>query len=226
MSMRYSICLVMLLGSSALASDTEGWINMFNGKNLEGWTAKNGSTRFDSRNGFISGSPAKEGGVSYLCTVGEFGDFELEMEVKVDSRFGEAFTSAVQIRSQAKTDGDNSTFNPGPVHGPQIKLASTTDDGGESGRIFMNSKNGKTAPLTDCEPHDIFQNRQWNLLRIVAVGPRIQTFLNEKKIDDVTAPDLFKTYSRGFIALQVRPRPDETARPLVMWRNLRIKPVE
>ena len=106
---------LLTFSTFALADHHEGWVTMFNGRTLEGWTQKNGFTRFDSRNGFISASPLRGGsGVSYLCTVGEFGDFELELEVKLDSRFGEDFASAIQIRSHASTEGDDSTLNLAP----------------------------------------------------------------------------------------------------------------
>ena len=124
MSMRFLIAfLVPLVATLVTAAEPNTWVTMFNGKTLEGWTQKNGLTKFDSRNGHISASPLRGGsGVSYLCTVGEFGDFELELEVNLDFRFGEDFASAVQIRSHASTEGDDSTFKPGTVHGPQVRL--------------------------------------------------------------------------------------------------------
>ena len=222
----HAICHWILLGGLAWADESGDWITMFNGKNLEGWTPRNGFTRFDSRNGFIGGAPAGDGGVSYLCTVGEFGDFELQLEVKVDSRFGDAFTSAIQIRSRAEMSGGNSTFQSGPVCGPQIKIAPTSAGGGESGKIYLNGEDGESLPMTDCAPHHIYKNRKWNLVRIVAKGPRVETFVNGRKVDEMTDQEVFDAYPRGFIALQVRPRPSKGARPLVMWRHLRIRPLD
>jgi hypothetical protein len=233
MSMRFSLSLLLsLVGTLVEADGPNTWVSMFNGKTLEGWTQKNGLAHFDSRDGHISGTPPRTGSdVSYLCTVGEFSDFELELDVRLDSRFGEAFPSAVQIRSHASTGGDDSSFKPGSVHGPQVKIAYTGETG-ESGRIFLNSTNTRPAPLTLCEPHSNFEKRSWNSIRVVAIGPRIQTFVNGKKVDDLTDEKLFEKYPSGFIGLQVCPTPSvlpsegKVTSPLILWRNLRIKPFQ
>ncbi len=193
MSRRFSLALlVSLVGTLVAADEPNTWVSMFNGKTLEGWTQKNGLATFDSRNGHISGSPPRTGNdVSYLCTVGEFSDFELELDVHLDCRFGEDFASAIQIRSHASTEGDDSTFKPGPVQGPQVKIAYTGETG-ESGRIFLNSTNGGPVPLSRCEPHSNFHKSSWNSIRIVAKGPRIQTFVNGKKVDDMADEEAFE----------------------------------
>ena len=148
--------------------------------------------------------------------------------MRLDSRFGEDFPSAVQIRSHASTEGSDSPFKPGAVHGPQVKIAYTGETG-ESGRLFLNSANGGPVPLTSCEPHPHFKKRSWNSIRIVAKGPRIQTFVNGKKVDDVTDEKMFEKYPSGFVGLQVCPTPSAVSSgvpsPLVMWQNLRIKPI-
>lgn len=74
-------------------------------KRWKRWTQENGLANFDSRNGHIGGPPRTVSDVSYLCTVGEFSDFELELDGYLDLRFGKDFASAVQIRSHASTEG-------------------------------------------------------------------------------------------------------------------------
>ena len=40
-------------------------------------------------------------------------------------------------------------------------------------------------------------------MRIVAKGPRIQTFVNGHMVDDVTNEEVYKTFQKGFIGLQI-----------------------
>jgi quinoprotein glucose dehydrogenase len=79
----------------------------------------------------------------------------------------------------------------------------------------------------------------WNKVRIVAKGPRIQSFVNGQPVEDVTNDAVYKTHSRGFIALQVHGIGDRElsqpqhaglgitkSQPLVVkWRNIRIRPL-
>jgi quinoprotein glucose dehydrogenase len=83
--------------------------------------------------------------------------------------------------------------------------------------------------------HPYFVNDGWNKLRIVAKGPRIQTWVNGQPVEDITNEAVYKTHPRGFIGLQIHglgqrevdANPDAgitTAQPLVIkWRNIRIR---
>ena len=71
-------------------------------------------------------------------------------------------------------------------------------------------------------PHLHFRDREWNSIRVIADGPRVQTFVNGQKIDDLTDEVIFKAHRKGFVGLQVVPV-DDGSRPLMTWRNLRIK---
>lgn len=46
-------------------------------------------------------------------------------------------------------------------------------------------------------------NGQWNKLRVLAVGPRIQTWINGEQVADVTDGEAYAMYPAGVIALQV-----------------------
>jgi quinoprotein glucose dehydrogenase len=76
-------------------------------------------------------------------------------------------------------------------------------------------------------------------LRIVARGPRIQTWVNGHAVEDLVNEAVYKTHRKGFIALQIHGLSDRelklpvnagsrlTARqPLVInWRNIRVRPL-
>ena len=59
------------------------WSDLFNGKNLTGFSQKNGSATFEAKAGSIVGTTAKGSPNSFLCTDKLYGDFELTFEVKV-----------------------------------------------------------------------------------------------------------------------------------------------
>lgn len=203
----------------ALAGEPTEWVSMFNGKTLEGWTQKNGYAVFESRNGFISGISRKGSPISYLCTVEEYEDFELELEVRISGKT----VSGVQIRSHAGTEDGQSIYNTGPVHGPQVRIARGGATGGNAGYLYYESRDARwMTPESRRVPHKHFEDREWNRIRIVANGPRVQTFVNGQKIDDLTDEAIFEIHPKGFLGLQVVPVDDDSL-PLMMWRNLRIR---
>ena len=53
------------------------------------------------------------------------------------------------------------------------------------------------------EGHPYSVAEGWNKLRIVAKGPRIQTWVNGHLVDDVTNEEVYKTHKKGFIGLQI-----------------------
>ena len=78
-----------------------GWKDLFNGKDLAGFTQRNGTATYEVVDGTILGTTVKGSPNSFLCTDKKYGDFELTFEVKCHSRLN----SGVQIRSKTKNDG-------------------------------------------------------------------------------------------------------------------------
>ncbi|MEE8452338.1 MAG: DUF1080 domain-containing protein, partial [Thermoguttaceae bacterium] len=66
---------------------------------------------------------------------------------------------------------------------------------------------------------DAYKNDQWNTFRILAVGPRIQTWINDTPVEDLTDE---ASSQCGFIGLQVHGVGDRGPFE-VRWRNIRIK---
>ena len=81
--------------SSASAAD---WVNLFDGKTLDGWIQKNGTAKYKVVDGTIHGTTNEGSPNSFLCSAKEYGNFELEFEVKVH----DSLNSGVQIRSKTK----------------------------------------------------------------------------------------------------------------------------
>ncbi len=196
--------LVVLATTLSVADD--GFVPLFDGKTLDGWTQRNGLATYRVEDGAVVGKTAKNSPNSFLCTEKAFCDFELVFEVQVDP----GLNSGVQIRSRSSKDYNNER-----VHGPQVEIETAP---GESGYIYGEATGrGWVSPNQDIK--DAYKNGQWNEFRVLAVGPQIQTFINGKAVENLTD----EAWSRcGFIGLQVHGVGDRGPFE-VRWRNIKIK---
>ncbi|MCA9081296.1 MAG: DUF1080 domain-containing protein [Planctomycetaceae bacterium] len=207
-ALRISALLFVSLCAS-LAAAEDGWVSLFDGKTLEGWTQRNGTATYRVEDGAVVGKTTEGSPNSFLCSNKDYGNFELEFEVKVDN----GLNSGVQIRSQTK-DGPM-----GRVNGPQVEIESGP---AEAGYVYGEATGrGWLTPEERLKPHDFFKNEDWNKFRVVAQGPRIQ--INGHPIEDLTDEPIFETHATGFIGLQVHGIKKETGPFEVRWRNIRIK---
>lgn len=185
------------------------WENLFNGKDLKGWTLLNGTAEYKVKDNTIIGIAKKGSPNSFLATEKEYDDFILEFEFKVD----DDFNSGVQIRSESLED-----FNNARVHGYQYEIDPSSR--AWTAGIYDEGRRGWLYPLTSNRAaQKAFKRGDWNKGRVEAVGNSIRTWLN-----GVPAADLLdNTTLSGFIALQVHSiRSDEQIGKTVQWRNLRI----
>ena len=206
-----SLCL-----AGSVQAGESGWVELFNGKNLEGWTQHNGTATYKVEDGTIVGTTSEGSPNSFMCTKKNYGDFELEFEVKV----ADELNSGCQIRSQQK-DGD------GRVNGPQVEIEASGKNGAEAGYVYGEATGrGWLTPEDRLKPHKNMKDGEWNKFRIVAEGPRIQTWINGKQIEDLTDEAIYKTHPTGFIGLQVHGIKKGTGPYSVAWKNIRIKELD
>jgi hypothetical protein len=197
---------VMLLFASTASAEENGWISLFDGESLKGWTQRNGKATYRVEDGAVVGKTAKNSPNSFLCTDRPFCDFELVFEV--DDEKG--LNSGVQIRSRSSED-----YNNRRVHGPQVEIETAP---GDAGYIYSEAT-GRGWLTTERPVQEAYKNGEWNEFRVLAVGPRIQTWVNGKKVADLTD----EASSRcGFIGLQVHGVGDRGPFE-VRWRNIKIK---
>ena len=58
----------------------DGWVNLFNGKNLDGWAEHSGKAKYTVEAGVLTGESVSDSGNSFLCTTQTFENFEFELE--------------------------------------------------------------------------------------------------------------------------------------------------
>ena len=227
------------------AVTTSDWIDLFDGETLNGWVHMNGSHTFAVEDGAIVGRTVESSARmnSFLCTLRQFADFELEVETYLDP----ITNTGIQIRSKVRPlpatgpDARTTSGRAGRVNGPQMEIRRYYPGQPPTGVLYGEALT--TGWLSSQEKidagHRHYIDEGWNELRIVARGPRIQTWVNGHLIEDLANEEVYKTHKKGFIGLQVhginerdlaRPvhagRGITTRQPLVFkWRNIRIRPL-
>jgi quinoprotein glucose dehydrogenase len=219
---------------------TSDWIPLFDGETLNGWVHMNGSHLFTVEDGAIVGRATETSQNSFLCSLREFDDFELELETYIDP----VTNSGIQIRTQARplaVAGQAGISFAGRVNGPQVEVRRFYKGFPVSGMLYGEALNTGwfTSQQKIDEGHHHFIDDGWNRMRVVAKGPRIQTWVNNQAVEDYTNEELYKTFKKGFIGLQVHSITDreisQTLGPgsgitprqplIVKFRNIRVRPL-
>ncbi len=194
---------------NAPSLDSKGWIELFNGKDLVGWTQKNGTAKYRVEDGLVIGSTAQGSPNSFLCSNASYGDFELAFEVMDDP----GLNSGVQIRSASNADYQN-----GRVHGPQVEIETSP---GEAGYVYSEgTARGWISPTQSIK--DAYENGKWNQYLVRAHGDRIQTWINGRKIEDIRDTESAR---EGFIGLQVHGIGKDEGPFEVRWKNIKVRPL-
>lgn len=209
MRILYSVLLLSAMSVGAIAQDS-GFINLFNGKNLDGWTQRNGTATYRVEGDTIVGQTNEGSPNSFLCTDKLYGDFELHFEVKVDPQLN----SGVQIRSQSEGGTPE-----GRVNGPQVEISLDK----MAGYVYGEAAGGWMTPDSDRKPTDYFIDGQWNSYRVVAFGNQIETWINGHQISNLTHEERYKSHPKGFIGLQVHGIGAGQGPYEVRWRNLKLR---
>lgn len=221
----------------------DGWINLFDGKTLDGWVHMNGAHDFYVEDGAIVGRtvPSSSRTNSFLCSLQEFADFELELETYIDP----ITNSGIQFRTQVRelpgsADSLGRAGMPGRINGPQVEIRRHYPGLPTTGVLYGEALT--TGWLSSQEKieegHSYSVDDGWNKLRIVAKGPRIQTWVNGHLVEDLVNEEVYRTHKRGFIGLQVHGLSREVNQPaavelgmttsqslVVKWRDIRIRPL-
>jgi len=213
---------VLTLGASAFAktySASDGWKPLFNGKDLSDFIVEDGKATYEVKDGVIIGTTAVPSPNTFLATKASYGDFELVFDVKV----ADQLNSGVQIRSRSRTQAEG---NPGRFFGPQVEIEASPGQSGfiygeATGRGWLSPEPKSKDPKV--KQHSLMKKGEWNHYRIVAKGPRIQTFINGEPVADLTDEAIYKTHPAGHIGLQVHGINAKLHPMQVSWKNLYIR---
>lgn len=209
-----------LLGIFLFASlvATAQWVNLFNGKDLQGWKQLNGKAKYEVRGDEIVGITVPNTPNSFLATEKTYGDFVLELDFKVANDMN----SGIQFRSEVKDGKDTCKVTsdvPNRVHGYQMEI--DPSDRSWSGGVYDEARRGWLYPLSyNTAAQSAFKKNDWNHYRIECIGNSIRTWVNgvpcAHLIDDATP--------EGFIALQVHQISDPAkAGEEIHWKNIRLQ---
>ncbi len=173
---------------------------MFNGRNLNGWTAYGTENWYVNEDGNLVCESGPDKQYGYLATDEYFKDFDLTMEFKqlANGNSGIFFRSFIEP--------------PVKVHGWQCEVA---PHGHDSGGIYESYGRGWLVQIPD-DKEDILKEGDWNTMRIRVVGDHVQTWLNGQPMADFTDKKIGK--AQGRIALQIH----DGGGIKVLWRNMSI----
>ena len=195
----------------------EGFISLFNGKDLTGWKRHDGlpgeehpTGKWAVENGTIVGIQDPPGAGGFLTTTETFRDFELLLETKIDW----PFDTGVFLR--VGPDGKSH----------QVTLDYRPD--GEIGEIYCPWTHGSVHHCPD--GINYFKKDQWNQLRIICQGQpaHIQVWLNDTLITDFqhTEETTAGVPQEGTICLQVHPGGEGYDKSKAYFRNIFIRPID
>lgn len=233
---------------SALADDkpsTEGFISIFNGKDLTGWhvSAKSGHSRTSGNktggdwkvvDGAINGSQDLPGNGGLIMTDEVYGDFEVVLEMKND--FGP--DSGLFLRSteegkcyQAMIDyhgGGNVMGIYGEGMGGKPHLRNYSFTNAPDTIVLQPERATMPLSMTPEEWKKFWHHGEWMELRARITGgdkPTITTWINNVKIMEWTETEA-RLPAKNHIALQIHGGGGAKPGEVVRYRNIRVKTLD
>lgn len=192
-----------ILVSPIWAADArEGWVSIFNHKNLDGWRASENPKSFRVEDGLlIADGPRAH--LFYEGPVGgaNFKNFEMRMQVKTfpQANSGVFFHTRWQERDW-------------PRHGYEVQINATHSDRIKTGSIYG------VQNIMDNAPH---KDGEWFDLHFRVEGNRVVVKVNGEVVNDFTEPADVKgtrRISRGTVAIQAHD-PDS----VIHFRNIELR---
>src|SRR5688572_15332911 len=111
------LAIFTIISGTALFSQTStGWTNLFDGKTFTGWKKMAGTAEYKIEQNAVVGISVAGSPNTFLVTEKEYGDFILELEVKIEDTTS---NSGIQFRSHYNPQLNNGK---GRVYGYQFEL--------------------------------------------------------------------------------------------------------
>jgi 3-keto-disaccharide hydrolase len=183
------LALLFALTAAGQSRESDGWIRLFNGKDLSGWKTNGDESWIVDHGTILCASTANKYG--YLTTEKNYKDFTLRLKFKGEARGN----SGVFVH--ARITGID------PEHGPDIEGMQVEVDpnvGKHTGGLYESGGRGWVSMPTP-EGEQALKPGDWNDLEVSVKGAHIITHLNGTKIVDYNDPS--PKFSDGVIALQI-----------------------
>jgi hypothetical protein len=190
------------------------WTELFNGKDLSGWTANENPESFRAENGAI----VANGPISHLFYTGDFKkgvfrNFELKAIVMTEPYSN----SGIVFHTQEQEYGPL-------LRGYEVQINNSYERPGDFQEL---KKTGSIYGIRNVY-YNTAEDNEWFELRFKVVENRCEVFVNGNKVVDYIQPDepyrphndMMKVFSAGRIALQCH---DEESK--VYFKNIQIKPL-
>lgn len=208
-TLRFALCGlwgVACLWASPAATRADEWQSLFDGRTLSGWQATGNPESFRVEDGAIAAGGGPMSHLVYVGPVGDhdFGDFELEMDVKANpgSNGGVFFHTESQPGALKK--------------GYEAQICDSYPD---------KRKTGSLVDVQDVDASPV-QDGEWFAFRIAVKGKSITISVNGRPVvqyEEPPNPERKKgrerrLLSRGQIALQAH-----DPKSMVFYKNIRIR---
>ncbi len=188
-----------------------GFVDLFNGEDLSGWSVQGGAMAFEAKDGVVVGTCVKGEANGFLCTDKTYSDFVFTAEFRWEVLGNSGVMFRAGMRDQGNTEAKR-------VFGYQSEM--DQNERRWTGGIYGEAMGGWKYPLSKPEGHAaaraaIEDHSAWNRMTILADGPVMKTWINGVPCSHL----INEERSEGIIGLQVHGGPKGT----VNWRNIRIK---
>jgi hypothetical protein len=203
---KYFAVLAFLLFTIPLSAQTGEWVELFNGKNLDGWKVSENSASFAVEDGVIKVAGPR-GHAFYMGEVGnhDFKNFEVMVELKTMPKAN----SGIFIHTQYQEDG-------WPNKGYEIQVNQSHSDWRKTGSVYSFQDVRET----------FVQDGEWYTEHVIVNGSQVTVKINGKTVnqydeskDEKRASGLGeKSLSSGTIALQAH-----DPESVIYYRSVKIK---
>ena len=214
---RFFVAALSLFAVLPVASwaDDAGFVPIFNGRDLDGWEGK--PEFWSVRDGAIVGETTAEkptkGNTFLIWRQGNVDDFELKLQYRLTGG-----NSGVQYRSREFADvgpfvvgGYQGDFEAGPKFSGILyeeRGRGILTLRGERISIAADGKKTPGEPIGTAEDlQRIIKPGEWNELRIVARGSKLQHFINGQLMSETVDEQEGKRATEGILALQLHSGP-------------------
>lgn len=202
----------MTLQSSLAQENTEkdedGWISLFNGKNLDGWKVGENASTFS----VVDGAIKIDGPRAHLYYVGEVENHDFknfEFKAKVMTR--EKANSGIYFHTRYKEDG-------WPLHGFEVQVNNSHSDWKRSGSLY---------DIVEVMENYV-QDDEWYTTYIKVEGKRVIIKLNDIVVVDYTQPEnpkregerVYRVIDSGTFALQAH-----DPNSVIYFKDIKVKPL-